>query len=175
MRVNGKGDECAPGRVGSVRNNPSDILGELGRGRAAHGNNHRRRKRNPKENLIDLPAEMAAAVTAIVDGAERYGFSRPKRLRTARFIHRRLVPPKGPSGRPRQRRLDAALVDYENGVRGVALYKKHIPNWDRLSKWQRRIAQERLSNALTKRRTRRRKALARRKAARVKRTFNVAE
>jgi hypothetical protein len=46
---------------------------------------------------------------------------------------------------------DAAYEDYKAGMRGLALYRRHIPNFEKLSRWARLREQDRLSNALQKR------------------------
>jgi hypothetical protein len=63
------------------------------------------------------------------------------------------------SGSPKRQRkrteeLNEADRDYLAGLRGVALYRKHIPGYAKLSRWRRKAEQKRLMDSLHKRASR---------------------
>jgi hypothetical protein len=61
---------------------------------------------------------------------------RRARLRIVSTFCRQLIPPRKP-GRKRRKEITAAHVDWRLGMRGVELYSKHIPGFDRMSRWRR--------------------------------------
>lgn len=111
----------------------------------------------PPESTI--PEAISVAIDALKETVERENPPRSTRLRIAAAVRRVLVPRLKP-GR-RDHRLDSAYADYRAGMRGMALFRKHIPNHDRLSLWRRRIEEGRLRNTLQKRAQRERRGVAR--------------
>lgn len=68
-----------------------------------------------------------------------------------------------PSRRPGRRRhiqITLAYDDWCSGMRGLALYSKHIGRWDCMSHWRRRETAKRLLNAIHTRHRRERKVHA---------------
>ena len=65
-------------------------------------------------------------------GIEFSDLDRPARLRLVNTLRRELLPAK-PRGRKPDPRVTAAYEDWMKGMRGVALYKKHIPGYDQCS------------------------------------------
>jgi hypothetical protein len=72
-------------------------------------------------------------------------------------FRREIIHPRRP-GRKRSAEITAALADWEAGLRGLQLYQKHIPRWDKMTHWRRRIAAEQLRGAISTRRRRQRLA-----------------
>lgn len=100
---------------------------------------------------------MRTAIDAFRQAVEREGLSRPARVLVAEVARREIVPRRTP-GRKNER-MDLAYADYRAGMRGLDLYRKHIPNFAKLSRWRRIVEQSRLSNTLRKRSERERKKL----------------
>jgi hypothetical protein len=70
-----------------------------------------------------------------------------QRLRVARVFRRQLFPPRSP-GRKRSNRITAAHTDWKAGLRGVALYRKHILGWGRHGYWRRKAESRALLDAI---------------------------
>ena len=60
--------------------------------------------------------------------------------------------------RKTDRRIDAAYADYKANLRRLELYRKHIPEHDKKSRYRRRIEERRLMNAIHQRISRERRA-----------------
>jgi len=105
-----------------------------------------------------IPEAISAALDVLKETIERENPPRSTRLRVASAVRRAIVPRLKPG--KRDHRLDSAYADYRAGMRGMALFRKHIPNHDRLSLWRRRIEEGRLRNTLQKRAQRERKGVA---------------
>lgn len=69
------------------------------------------------------------------------------------FFRKRLAPRQ--AGRKRSPILDAAFADWQAGLRGNALYSKHIPRYDKMGRWRRKAEQQRLMNSIYSRHRRR--------------------
>ena len=119
-----------------------------------------------KPMSVRIPAAVVAAVQGLREAVDREGLPYSLRVRLALALKRELVPRRKPG--PRCSRLDAAYDDYRVGVRGLELFRKHIPNHDKLSQWRRATKEKRLLNALQKRasRERQRRELRQRKRGR---------
>jgi hypothetical protein len=74
------------------------------------------------------------------------------RVRVAHLAREEIVPRRKPG--PKGSRYDAAYRDYKSGLRGLALYRKHIRGHDKMSQWRRAFREKRLLNALQKRTSR---------------------
>ena len=64
--------------------------------------------------------------------------------------------PRGKPG-PKKPRIDKAYVDYKAGSRGLKLFRAYIPGHNRMSRWRRRVEENRLIKTLQKRSERERK------------------
>ena len=80
-------------------------------------------------------------------------FLHPSDGKVSTAVRRMLHPRAGKKKSP----LDSAYDDYKNGMRGIPLYREHIPGFDKLGPWRRERAQRRLRQALAKRAERERK------------------
>ncbi len=65
-------------------------------------------------------------------------------FRITLILHRR-------RGRKRKAVVTAAHADYKSGMRGVALYRKHIPRFASMSHWEREVRTRRLMDAIRNR------------------------
>jgi hypothetical protein len=72
------------------------------------------------------------------------------RLQIATIFHRQLIPARRP-GRKRRKEITAAHADWKVGVRGAQLYRKHIPGFDRMSRWRRESKSRDLMDAIRSR------------------------
>jgi hypothetical protein len=71
---------------------------------------------------------------------------------------RSVMIPRRRAGRKPSETLTAAYIDWKSDIRGVALFQKHILNWERLSRWRRKTEQRSLMDAIyTRNRRERRK------------------
>jgi hypothetical protein len=74
------------------------------------------------------------------------------------FLQSRRVPetviPPGKPGRKRRKEITAALADWNAGMRGIALYRKHIAGFDRMSCWRRKAKSRSLMDAIHARKRR---------------------
>jgi hypothetical protein len=73
-----------------------------------------------------------------------------------RAFRSQLLPPRKP-GRRRNKEITAAHADWKSGLRGVALYQKHIPRFDQMSRWKRQAKIRALMDAIRSRERRARK------------------
>ncbi len=71
----------------------------------------------------------------------------------ARAFRSNVVPKRKP-GRRRKAQVTAALADWKAGVRGIELYRKHIPGWERHHRYRRIGEQKGLMDAIRSRRRR---------------------
>jgi hypothetical protein len=81
-----------------------------------------------------------------------------ERRKMVTAFRQKLIPP-GKPGRKRSKEITAAYADWNAGMRGVALYRRHIPRFERMSIWQRKVKMRALMDAI---RTRRRREQPRR-------------
>ncbi len=84
---------------------------------------------------------------------------RRDRLRLLRGFRAQLIPP-GKPGRKRRKEITAAHADWKGGLRGLPLYRKHIPGFDRMNWWKRKAKMGALRDAIRSRERRSRKSLA---------------
>ena len=82
-------------------------------------------------------------------------------------FRRTLFPAKRP-GRRRKDAVTAAHRDWKNGVRGLALYRAHIPGWDKHHHYRRQSESRALMDAIRSRERRERERTARGDKARMK-------
>lgn len=85
----------------------------------------------------------------------------PVRRKVLGTLRRGILPKSLLKGSSSKRdRLNRAYADYKTGVRGTQLFEIHIPHYNKLSWWRRRMEQTRLRKALEKRAQREQKARA---------------
>ena len=106
-------------------------------------------------NRAAIPSAVVSAMEQLREIVDNAGLPRPTRLKVAVAVRLAIVPKRKP-GRKDQR-LDKADADYRAGMRGIDLFRKHIPRHDKLNRWHRKAEQSRLLKALQKRAERDRK------------------
>ena len=78
-------------------------------------------------------------------------------LAKAVTVFRHTLLPGRQRGRKPKEQITAAHRDWKNGVRGVALYRSHIPGWDKHSHYRRQSEARGLMDAIYSRERRERK------------------
>ena len=108
----------------------------------------------PMDKACALAKETATRILVEFGPTMRRG----DRIKILSAFKRRLIPASRSGRRPKET-VTAAYRDWKAGMRGVELYRKHIPGWDKHSRWRRRVEQEALRAAIhtRKRRERQRK------------------
>ena len=99
-----------------------------------------------------IPESVRAAMDHLRRAADEERLPYAARDRLARLVRRQIVPRRKPG--PKGSRLNAAYCDYRAGLRGLPLYRKHIPGHDKMSQWRRTFTEKRLLNALQQRASR---------------------
>jgi hypothetical protein len=99
---------------------------------------------------LELAYEAARRITAQFGTA----LDLPARRKVSRAFDRALSPRDKRRGRKRDRRITAAVEDYEAGMRGQVLYQKHIPGYSAMGSYRRESARRRLNEAIRSRRRR---------------------
>jgi len=110
----------------------------------------------PRDNALLTQAAQAATNAGQQVAANCLDLTRRERLFVASAFRRQLIPP-GKPGRKRSSKITAAYLDWRDGLRGLALYRKHIPEYDRHSYWRRRVESRALMDAIHTRDGRERK------------------
>lgn len=105
---------------------------------------------------MKFPQSVNTAVDLLRSTADQAALSLAARRKLATAIRVAIVP-KGRPGRKPHDRLDKAFADYKGGLRGLELFRRHIPNFKKLSRWRRAVEQGRLRKNLEKRAQRERK------------------
>ena len=103
-----------------------------------------------------IPQSVAAIIDLLCATAEREALALPTRRRVVTAV-RGAILPKGKPGRKPHGRIDTAYADYKAGLRGLELFRRHIPNFKKLSRWRRVAEQNKLRRNLEKRAERERK------------------
>ena len=116
-----------------------------------------------------IPEPVRAAVEQLREAVDQEHLPYSVRDRLARSIRRQLVPRRKPG--PKGSRLDGAYQDYQAGMRGLPLYRKHIRGHDHMSLWRRAFKERRLLNALQKRTSRENSRRQRSRSADSRRRF----
>ena len=111
-----------------------------------------------RDNAILTQAAQAATDAGQLIAVNYQGLTFRERLHVASAFRRQLIPP-GKRGRKRSGKITAAYLDWKDGLRGVALYRKHIHGWERHSEWRRKVEARGLINAIHARKRRERKVL----------------
>jgi hypothetical protein len=129
---------------------------------AANVHDYARRKRPAKQAPPAKPTSEALAAAkekALRIGQrefrEEFGESltRDEWIQVVRAFGSAIVP-KRKAGRPRKAQVTAALADWKAGMRGVDLYRKHIPGWQSHNRYRRMAEQKSLLDAIRSRRRR---------------------
>lgn len=109
-------------------------------------------------SATDATCSIPQAVVSLVDllrqAVDGEGLPHAARLKVVAAVRHAIIPKivaKNKTRSKKRQRLDAAYADHKAGVRGLELFRKHIPNLAKLSRWRRRIEQNRLLKALQKR------------------------
>jgi len=105
---------------------------------------------------MPVPQAIAALIDLLRQAADREALSHDARLDVVSAVRRAIVH-KQKAGRKNDERLDRAYTEFRTGTRGLELYRKHIPNFRKLSRWRRRVEGDRLLKTLNKRAERERK------------------
>lgn len=108
-----------------------------------------------KTQAAPIPPAIAVLIVQIHRIADQELLPKPVRLEVVSALDHAIIPRRTPG--PKNERTDLAYKDYRAGVRGLELYRKHIPNFGKLSRWRRAVEQNRLLKALQKRAERERK------------------
>jgi len=89
------------------------------------------------------------AVNALV---ARFGYvlGRKELAKVVAAFRRNLFPP-GRRGRKRTKRITEAVKDWRAGVRAVALYRVHIPGWERHHHYKGKAEEKALTDAIRSR------------------------
>lgn len=101
----------------------------------------------------ELPATVLETAKELRDAVAQRELSGRQRAQLDRFLAAILKPTHRPGRKP-SARVGEAHRDFAAGMRGIPLFRKHIPNFEKLSRWRRRIEQRRLMDAIHKRASR---------------------
>jgi hypothetical protein len=110
-------------------------------------------------NRAAIPPAVVSAIEQLREAIDQAGLPRSIRLKVAAAVRHAIVPAIAPKRKPdkKRHRIDSAYADYRVGLRGLDLFRKHIPRHDKLSKWRRTYEQRKLLKTLGKRAERDRK------------------
>ncbi len=101
-------------------------------------------------------AKSVTVETAQHVASEFAALDRPERLKLVKAFRAVLIPRKAP-GRKRRKEITAAYADWKLGMKGLPLYRKHIPGFEKLSHWRRREKSRALMDAIRTRQRRERR------------------
>ena len=119
---------------------------------APRAKSNRSRATSPEAHRRNL-AQAAEAGKRLAENA----ISERERRALVRVFRNELLPPNRPR-RWRKNKLTRARQDYENGMRGIRLYSKHIAGWNRLSQDSRTVRSQRLLKSIRRRQSRAKRA-----------------
>jgi hypothetical protein len=127
-----------------------------------------RRKRPSKQSASQKP--VSAAFTAAREIATRAakdvrsqfgeGLTREECLKLVNAFRAELVPRRRAGRRPKPH-VTAAYLNWKAGMRGVTLYRKHIPGWQKHNRYRRMADQKALMDAIRSRNRRENKSESR--------------
>jgi hypothetical protein len=113
-----------------------------------------RRANAAKRNSISEGFAEAKEMTARAahDIRHQYGerLTRDECLKLLSVFRAGLVPRRRAGRRP-QPQVTAAYLDWKTGIRGVALFRKHIPGWQKHNRYRRIAEEKRLMDAIRSR------------------------
>src|SRR5271155_5017143 len=113
----------------------------------------------PEQAEVAPPAVHEAARQAKASAADILGRWDGLSITDRRKIvtaFRAVMIPRRPAGRKPSEAVTAAYIDWKSNIRGIALFRKHISNWERLSRWRRQAEQRSLMDAIYSRNRRER-------------------
>lgn len=101
------------------------------------------------------PERITEARAAVIESGQRIAaefgdLDRRERVRLTTLFRRQLIPP-GKPGRRRSKEITAAYSDWKSGMRGLALYRKHLPGFDRMNHYKRKVKTTALMDAIRSR------------------------
>lgn len=113
----------------------------------------------PKPDVFGEPGAQLAEAAAMAEraGKEIAPTCRglpPRQLRSVLTAFKRQIIPPGKPGRKKTKRITAAYNDWKTGIRGLALFRKHIPRFSRMNIWQRKVKSRALMDAIRTRKRR---------------------
>ena len=109
-------------------------------------------------NRAAIPSAVFSVIEQLRETVDHAGLPRAIRLKVSGAVRHAIVPAIVPKRKPSKRnRIDGAYADYRAGMRGLDLFRKHVPRHDKLSKWRRAYEQRKLLKTLEKRAERDRK------------------
>ena len=79
--------------------------------------------------------------------------SHKDKAKAVTLFRRALIPPKRPGRKPKEA-VTAAHRDFETGMRGSALYRAHIPGWEKHNRYRRKYEERALMAAINTRKRR---------------------
>jgi hypothetical protein len=79
-----------------------------------------------------------------------------ERMKAVRAFKSAFIPKKRPGRKPKEA-VTAAYEEWKAGMRGLVPYRKHIPNWEKRSRWRRQVEQRALLDAIYSRERRAKK------------------
>ena len=107
----------------------------------------------PPSDALSLACKLVAETAERIASQLGTLLDRGDRQKVSRTFDRALLPRRTP-GRKRKKSITAAFEDWKAGMRGTALYRKHIPRWDKHSNWRRRGEQRAFMDAIYSRQRR---------------------
>jgi len=128
--------------------------------RRAHPRNAAQRSSKVSE-VFTAAREMTTQAAHDIRRQFGEGLSREECLRLVSAFRAGVVPRRRAGRRPKPQ-VTAAYLDWKSGTRGVALYRKHIPGWEKHNRYHRIGEQKALMDAIRSRTRREREGAARR-------------
>lgn len=102
-----------------------------------------------------IPEEVSKVIDALGKIVERDQLPSDVRQKITAAVRQAVLPRQKRRKHPQ---LDAAYADHQAGMRGLALYRKHIANHDKKSRYRRRTEERRLMNSIHQRSSREKRA-----------------
>ena len=96
-----------------------------------------------------MPEPVVCAIDTLRETVDREHLPRSARLQVVTRVRQVIVPKRKP-GR-KNPNIDSAWQDYQRGVRGLKLYRRHIPGHGRMNQYHRAAEENRLLDGLRKR------------------------
>jgi hypothetical protein len=98
---------------------------------------------------------------AAVDIQREFGpnLTREEAMKLVSAFRARIVPRRTPGSRKKPQ-VTAALMDFRAGMRSAALFRKHIPGWEKHNRYRRMAEEKRLMDAIRSRRRRERQRVS---------------
>ena len=114
-------------------------------------------KGGPSAEAVARAKEIAVDAARKIQTAVRQPIERRDALRIVSAFRSTLIP-HGRRGRKQKAVITAAHADYKRGMRGIPLFRNHIPRFDRMGHWEREVKTRRLMDAIRTRERRARRA-----------------